>query len=450
MVLTARYLGARESWIGLLISLTPYLVILQLFATNVAERWGYRRLMLAGWTARAFALLAILPLPLLVGRVSAGTLILVMFLAHFTFNLIRGFASGTWFPWLSQLIPEEKRGLYLGMDNTVTNLSALVALLASAFFLGAAPAGWRYSVLYAFAILAALASVLFLRLAPHRMPARSETRSSRSFGERARAARHVWSHPPFRRITRYVALYFFAQAAVPGFLVLYLRDQLEWKEGTILLLQGISTIGVFLTAAAWGWISDKAGSRPLMRLALWGNVVLLAFWTGTSLNWGTIHDWLMTRGASRLADHIPVTLHFAPGVLITVAVFLFMGLCGAAHGISHMRLILASCPEEEVTVGMSLFQVITSLAMGTSPLLWGFLLEKFQAFHAPELWGILTPFAVFFLCSFVLLLVAQLLLSRVPEPAALPTSGLVVQMVWRWPLRVLSGIVFEKRRSGDS
>ena len=58
LVLLARFVGADEGDIGILLSLTPFMLLLQLFGTNIAERWGYRRLMTAGWTVRSAMLLA--------------------------------------------------------------------------------------------------------------------------------------------------------------------------------------------------------------------------------------------------------------------------------------------------------------------------------------------------------------------------------------------------------
>lgn len=449
MVLTARYLGAKESWIGVMISLTPFLVIMQLFATNTAERWGYRRLMLSGWTARAFALLAIVPLPLLVGRVPSIVLVVAMFAANFAFNFIRGFASGTWFPWLTQLIPDGKRGLYLGWDNTIINLSALLTLFASAAFLGDNPAGWRYSALYGISIAAAFTSVFFLRRVPHRMPAAAESRSGRSVAQLVEVAKDIWSRPSFRRITRYVSLYVFALAAVPGFLVLYLKEELHWGDGKILYLQAASTIGVSVTALWWGRICEQAGSRPLMRLASIGNLLVLLFWVFTSLNWDVAGRWIGAAGATDWRHWLPATAHPDPGMWIAGIVFLLMGLFGAAHGISHMRLIMANCPEDELTVATTVFQVVTSLAMGAGPLLWGVALESLRASAVLGAESPITAFSIFFVCSLGMLLAAQMLLSRVPEPKALPATGLFIQIFLRWPLRVLSGAVLEKRDSGN-
>jgi hypothetical protein len=298
----------------------------------------------------------------------------------------------------------------------------LLTFLAGGWFLGDSPEGWRYSVLYGVSFLSAMASVRFLRRVPHRMPPASEERARRTVRERMEAIRHVWTHTPFRRITRYISLYLFAAMAVPGFLVLYLKQELGWGEGTILMLQGMSTAGVFVSAWVWGWASERAGSRPLMRLMSMGNLVVLSVWTCNA------------------AGVIPMA------VVPAGAVILLMSVCNAAHTISANRLILSNCPEDEITTAMPLFQVITSLFHGTAPLLWGVALEFMGAsdwFRA----GALRPFALFFGVSLGLLFVAQTLLSRVPETGALPTRSVLLQVFWRWPMRVLSGVTTEGRRS---
>lgn len=415
MVLTARFLGAGESAIGALIALTPFLATLQMFSTELAERWGYRRLMVTCWTGRAFMLLLVVPLPFLTVRLSPALLVAGLFVPLFAFNAIRGVAACAWFPWIRELIPADRRGYFLGLEQRVVHGSVLVTLLLSGWFLGASPQGWRFSVLFAAAWAAGLASALVLTRIPDRMPEASRQRSSRSVRARLAAVKQVWAHKPFRRVTRFGALSTFAQAAIPGFLVLYLRDELGWPERTILLFGAGSTLGVFTIAVLWGRWSDRVGSRPLLRLVVVGQMVLLGGWS------------LFATGVLRAS---PLTVG---------PIYILTGILFASQAIALIRLFLSACPENETTLGIMVYQVTACFFGGCAPVLWGFALRGLRRWASAGPGAASPPFAVFFLASLALLGAVQLLLSRIPEPEAMPTRRLLVQVLWGWPLRVLSG-----------
>ncbi len=421
LILIAKFLGGGDAIIGVLLSLTPFLVVLQLWATNLANHHGYKRMMLAGWGTRAFTLLLIAPLPFLVGRVSPGWLVAALVFAVFAFNAIRGFTSGSWLPWLTLILPPGRRGQYLGIEQLVLNLSALATLLGCGAFLGKSPEPWRYCVVFASAAVGGWISVFFLRKAPCPMPEFATNAPPRPWGLVLRAYRDIWRKKTFRRTIRFCAIYTLAVAAFSGFLVVHLRENLRCSEGTVLWLSAAGTLGVLLTAVYWGRLSDRVGSRPILRLALTGQMFLMAAWF-----------------ASAAAG-----IHLALPVLAML--FLLWGVLGTAYTVSQVRFVLGCCPPEEVTIGMSLYQVIVAQFGGIAPLAWGFILQSMR--HSPEADapGIGSPFGVFFLTAFLLLGASNLLLGRIREAQALPTHQVLVQMIWDWPMRVLTAFSNEKK-----
>lgn len=414
LVLLARMLGAGESAIGILIALSPFLLILQLTATNYADRWGYRRLMLAGWSTRSFMLLLVVPLPLLLGRLPSWVLVTGLMIPMVLFNLVRGFAAGAWLPWLTQLIPEGSRGRFLGFEQMIINISATLTLLACGWFLGHSPEGWRYSVIFAAAWAGGMVSVIFLRKAPSKMPYSGLPPARRKLGDVKAALRRAWAHTPLRRTARYAALVTFAISAIPGFLILFLRDELQWSEGKIVLLQAVSPVGCLLTAVFWGRLSDQAGSRPILRVTLTGLFLLTVFWAFCAL--GVLH----------------------PRPWAVAAIYLLWGVFGVGHTIPQLRLVLDSCPPDEITVGMSAYQVLVSVTGGVAPVLWGYLLENLRYLQSVGRMNGLNGFAFFFTICGILLIGSHFFLGRIRESHALGTGRLLVQMFWEWPLRVLS------------
>ncbi len=138
-----------------------------------------------------------------------------------------------------------------------------------------------------------------------------------------------------------------------------------------------------------------------------------------------------------------------PNYVAAGAVYLISGFLVVAQAVPQIRLALASCPEEEITVGLMIYQVALSLSGGIAPMLWGFALKAMRPVLLSSEAGVSYPFTVLFAFSLFLLAGVQILLSRIPEPQAIPTRKLLVQMLWGWPLRMLSTFN-EGRHSGKS
>ncbi len=72
-------------------------------------------------------MLGMVPLPMLVGKVPSAWLLGAMVVLMLGFNLIRGFASGAWFPWLANIVPADQRGRFFGRENFAINAGVLGA-----------------------------------------------------------------------------------------------------------------------------------------------------------------------------------------------------------------------------------------------------------------------------------------------------------------------------------
>lgn len=412
MVLTARFIGATESHIGLLNAVAPLLAVLQLLATSMVERAGYRKSLLAGWSARSFMLLFIAPLPLLVGRVPSAWLVWTMIAALFAFNVIRGFASGAWLPWLTTILPPHRRGYYFGLEQTVMNCSALLTTLLCSWILVGHPEPWRYGALFLFAWCAGMASAWCLWRAPDSGPVRHASADGPrpSTYQRVRAC---WRWAPFRRALRLFTLWTFAISAVPGFLVLYIREDLGFGVGVVLLIGACSSLGVLVTAVAWGRLSDRVGSSPLLRVSEIGQLLIVSFWLACALG------------------------YCKPPLAGVFIVYGLWGVFTSAHAVAQTRLLIACSPPGETTVPMAFSQMLMALAGGFAPVVWGRILEWYRAgLDAPGPASL--GFTLLFGVALLLGLGAQVMLSRVGETAAQPTGRVLVGLIYDWPIKILS------------
>ncbi len=421
LVLTARYIGASESQIGLLTSLMPLLVSLQVIGTVFVTRLGYRRTMILGWGGRSFMLLGIVPLPFLVSRLETSTLVLLLFLSILGFTFIRGMASAAWFPWLSTLLPEDRRGNFLGKEARVMNISGFSALMLCGWFLGDKPDPWRYSMMFLAAWAAGMGSIWMLSRVPETGAGRDAKTPGITPRKLLRTFREIWAHPPFRRTILFVGMFSFAMVAQPIFLVLYVKEELGLSEGNVLKLQAAATLGVLLSAVFWGRMSDRIGSRPLLRLCDIGIFSTVLFWTGSALG------------------------VYTPTLEGVYAVYFVGGIFAAAHGVSQSRLLLGCCPQKSLTLAMALFQVIASLCGGMAPIFFGLLLEQIRPDQITT-GGKSMAFAVLFSSFLLLGILSQFLLSHVPDPRRMPTRHVLMHVFYGWPVRVLEGLVMEGRR----
>jgi MFS family permease len=421
LVLMTKYLGGSEAFVGVVLSLTSFMAFLQLFAARLCDRVGFRRVLTRGWTLRAYFLMLLAPLPLLRGVLSETVLVGLVVLLTLGFSAVRGFASGAWFPWLNHLIPSTMRGWFFGLDQTIFQFAALLAQVAAGMFLGDSPEGWRYTVVFLAAWLAGLVSVLFLRGIREDDAAQGLAAGGATNGALPSTLwselREVLRHRPIVITTIYLSLQGLAVAAATGFLVVYLRDA-HWSEDRILFLGALQTLGILLTSLVWGHLSDRVGSRPLIRLADLGVMTVFVAWTVSCL------------GALELTFPLAALLFFALGMILS------------AHAVASSRIMLASCPPQRVTLGVAFFTLCTSFARGGAPLIWGVVLTV--ARPSGEETMALT-WAWLFGGSALTLLIAQWWLSRLVEPDAMRTHRLVIQMLWEYPGRVVSAFVAPRR-----
>lgn len=407
MVLCARFLHASESLIGFLLALTPLFTTLQLPAARYVDLWGHQKLMMAGWRTRAFMVLAMVPLPLLV-RVLPPSLLLFLFTAlAVLFNAIRGFASGSWLPWVKHIIAPSLLGKYFSGESIVANVAALLTLLLSGLILGHNPAGWQYAILLAISGTAGVVSVFPLAKAPPVSVPQPAGKPERLWT----VTKRVWAIKDYRRLVRFAMANAFALGAISGFNVLFLKEIVGISDGRVVLLTTASLLGAMCGAFFLGRYVDRTGSKPVMRVAGWGLFVFIAF-------------FVIFSGVGPVANF--------PLLIVVLA---FGGVLVNANGVATGRLILNTCPREDLTVAMALSQVAMALAAGIATVAWGFALEWLRAaewFGHVSRW----PFFIFYSVILLLVLASQFLLNHVNEAAAIPTDRFVRALLRDWPQRM--------------
>jgi MFS family permease len=367
-ILYAQSQGASSMLLGLISAFMPLLTICQLPAAHLLPKYGYRRFILAGWGSRTVCIFAIAGVPLLYFATPGFRLgLLILFL--FLFNLLRGLASGAWWPWIAELIPEPLRGWFLSRDQAFTQFGSIAAFELAAFSLmGKGPAApWQFSLVFFISAVGATISLLFIRLVPDVTAPEKLNRSGHRVPWGA-----MLMYPPFFRLLVFDVLYYLMMGGLQAFTVEFLKSAAHYEEGWILHLASLGFLGALLTVRRTGRLIDRHGSKRFLYVFVLVYVLILGGW------------WVVSAG---LVRH---------GLWIIALLNLGYGVAYVNWNVANNRLMMATMPVMGRNHFFALFTVITSLVWGLSPILWGILLDAIgqrQFTTGPILW---TRYSIYF------------------------------------------------------
>lgn len=366
VILYAKSLGASSLVLGVIASLTPLLTILQLAAARFLHRAGYRRFLMAGWGTRTFFTLCIAVLPVVPG-ISAGVRLALLVGALFAFNLLRGFASGAWLPWMTSLVPEEMRGRFLSRDQAFMHFGCLSALLASAWVMAGEVEPSEYAAVFGIGLLAALVSLWFIR----RIPEAGSPEERRKSGVPVPWLAML-KFPPFAHLLWFNSAYMLVIGSLGVFTVEFLAAHEKFAEGTILLVNGWSVIGALAGLALVGPRLDATGSKPWLHRALVLFSAVIAGW------------FLLASGLVHARPLVAGTLSFLGG------------LAGSVFGVANTRIVMGSIPVMGRNHFFALFSVVSGLGLGAAPVAWGAMLDMLGALDAAVGVVSLNKYSVYF------------------------------------------------------
>lgn len=385
VVLYAKSLGASSFILGVIAGFTPLLTILQFAAARLLHRTGYRRLVLAGWGTRTVFTCVIATLPLW-PEIEDKQRLWLLLAALVAFNALRGFASGAWMPWLTAIVPENARGRFLSRDQAFMHFGCLVALVVSSWMSTGQPDATRYAAVFGVGAVGALISLWFIRRVPEGQSAEDLRRSSVPVPWLA-----MMKHAPFARLLVFGLLYSVVIGGLGVFTVEFLAVTVKFGENTILFLGALTFVGALAGLAVTGPWLDETGSKPWMARALLLFEVAVAGWL--LLAGGLLPAWKSVVGSLNLLG----------------------GLAGAMFGVASTRILMGSVPVMGRNHFFALYAVLSGLALGGAPMVWGAVLDLlgpldvvFGAFH-------LNRYTVYFAVVLLLALWVRWLSARLHE-----------------------------------
>ena len=407
MVLYGKTLGASATVLGLIAGMMPLLVIFQIPAAQYINRVGYRKFVYAGWGTRVMFIFGMALVPVAGAFLNAASQLALLLALLFGFNLSRGISSCAWLPWISQLVPAGVRGRYLARDAACVNLASCFTYLLAAACLGGSPQPWQFATLFAFSAVMGAASLNFLKRIPDcAPPENSETsRGPVPWGEIVR-------HAPFQKLLWAAGAWSVAYGGLTAFTVVFLKTETSMNESTILAVTSVSFLGGLCSLWFLGSRLDHLGSKPVLAFSF-------VTWLAIIAGWGALAG-----GA------VPVRL----GMIL--ALQFLMGLFAALVQMSNTRLAMAVIPMMGRNHFFALYSVLTSLALGLSPILWGLLIDAVGGFHAHGLGLDWNRYSIFFAAAGLVMLATLPLARRLEEPQAASMEVLLKEILVQSPQRV--------------
>ena len=413
LILFANQLGASAVVLGILAGLSPLTSIVQLAVAPHAEKIGYRKLMVNGWTARVSILILLVILPLVAHQIGETVAIWVMLVVMFTFTLSRGIAVCSWMPWISAIVPRSLRGFFLSWDRLFVNGGTLIALgISGVILLQHTMLG--YSAVFLISFLGGMASLFFLRRIPE--PAVSATPTDTETAAEKMNWRAILADGAFTRLVFFSCMVQLVVAASNTFTVVFVRDQVGLGDGPILWLTAGAALLSMFAAQVLRLKADEMGSKPLLVFALvwWGVYFLLWF-------------LLSVNGMSQ-------------PVLTVCLLMLANGFFAAVYDLALTRLLMNVAGDRPASAQyFALHSVVTSVITGVAPIAWGLLLDALEGASAHFSGFILTQYSYLFGLQWLLLLLVGVSLAWLREQNALPFRQVVYDTFIARPVKRIAG-----------
>jgi MFS family permease len=399
----ALLLGADSFQIGLLASIQFFTTVAQLPGSIMVEQRAQRKKF-----AVHFAFVArILWLPLvLVGFIGYGKIpdhILLMLLIFIAvgYNIFASVSGVAWLSWMADLVPDEIRGRFFGLRNSVLGMMTIIVTITGGYFLDWFPQYWKkvpvayaFFILFLIAVIAGMVSTFLLRRQPE--PAGR----ARFTGHFLELVTEPLANPNFRRLLTFAVFWSFSVNFAAPFYVVYMIRDLTMSYTLLSLLTILSAMADLTGMGIWGHFSDQVGNRPIMIITAGIAAVIPSFWLITD------------PGTLSLFFFIPF-FHLLGGFVVS------------GYNLTSVNMIFRSAPQQGNSVYFALWAICNGVTAGLGALTGGFVAGKIPA-GIPAL-GIEfdSVFKMIFLLSASMRVFSLLFLFKVQEDKGQPIRHVI-------------------------
>lgn len=300
-----------------------------------------------------------------------------------------------WSAAMGELVPLHLRGRYFGRRNMIFGFWTLVVVLTAGFvadhFHNSLPV---FAIIFTTAALMRFVGLYFLLRMKFPAPVLRPSEQKEQWVDYLnvfKASNYMW-------LLVFVGLWGFALNLGNPFYSVYILRELPLSISHLTVLTTLQSLGALITLPAWGILSDRFGSKPVMLTCsfLWASIALPAwFIAGPDRYYHLFLSYLLVGGAT------------------------------AGFQLCQFNLMVKMIPARTTAPFISVFLAGISLMTAAGPLVGGYALmtlpnEIGELFGQPML-----RFHVVFVVSLCLCMLSTHILQQMQEPAERPVSELV-------------------------
>ncbi len=379
----ALWLGANSFQIALL-SAIPALVTGFGFLSGFLVRRSGSKKRLVIWTAGIGRSVFAVLVPFLLLRVHVSLVLLLATVA--VSSIIMTIAGTTWTSWISDLVPEERRGRFFGLRNAIHGIIGVATAYGAGRGMdwlkasGLEPVG--YGLAFGLAVLFGFVSTVLLFKQPE---VELEPRPALSLRETFLGP---LKEPQFSRLMLFLAVWFVTGTLASPFYLVHMMKNLHFSFAAIGIYSIIGGVAGMAFQLFWGRVIDRFGSRPVtvFNFALVGIMPLL---------------WLFATPSFRLPIWGDALMN---GVVWT----------GGSLGLWNLLLDLADNPARKESY-FAIYSAVTGLCAFTASMLSGIIAQALHGFHVTIAGHTFINYHVMFLAAGLFRFVTLPLLARVHE-----------------------------------
>lgn len=387
--------GANTFQIGLLSAIPALFAASGFLSALLVARQGVRKpLTLITSVLGRSVFVAFLPFLLLHNRMPMPAFLAVMA----GFNLLLVFAGNAWTSWMGDLVPEDRRGSYFGLRNTVMSLTTMVFTFAAGRFLDRYKTDSGFAYVCGTAVLAGVIAMFLLRIQPEPRTIRPDPKPVLP-ALRAIIAGPL-ADPGFRKFLRFIGIWsLLAPLASPFYIVHLLKNLTSYSYSVVAVYVAISSASAIVFQWLWGRAIDRFSAKPIIFINLFCTGFLPLLWIFATPRF-LLPVWL---------DGIGNGLFWTGATLAW-----FNLLLGFAQGKKFRDAYFA------------LFTATAGLAGFVSSLIGGTIAQALTSFHWPIGGFRFVNFHVIFLLAAIGRFASLWLLKPVPDERAAPVSTVLV------------------------
>lgn len=379
----ALYLGANSFQIALL-SAIPALVTGFSFLSGYLVRRSGRRKSLVLWTAGVGRAVFVVIVPFLLLRMKVG--LVLFFAAVAVSSVLMAIAGTTWQSWISDLVPEQRRGRFFGLRNAIHGLIGVATAYSAGRGMDALKAHGHevigYGLAFGLAVVFGITSSLVLVRQPEpAMPPKPPVGPRELLFGPLR-------EPQFRRLTLFLCVWFLTGTLASPFYMVHMMKNLHFSFTAIGVYSIIGGVSGLVFQLFWGLVVDRFGSRPVtvFNFALVGIMPLLWVFATPSFRLPIWTDGLMN------------------GIVWS----------GASLGLWNLLLDLADNPARKESY-FAIYGVVTGVGAFLASLAAGVIAQSLSRFHLHLLGRSFVNYHVMFLAAGLFRFATLPFLVRVQE-----------------------------------